>query len=384
MAFGGKTVEPRNFVLLDGLRGFGAILVLVGHTMAYWGPFWAPSGAVIVDLFFLLSGFVIAYSYEPKFAQGMGVGEFMVHRIVRLYPLYLLGTLASFAILFGLTIGDADGEGRRAHLAAQLLPGLFVLPAPGTLGGGHPYPLNVPAWTLFFEFLVNLVYVAAFRWLRDTRVLAVIVALCALGLAATVLTLGRIDAGSDSATFWAGFVRAGFSFFGGVLAFRLLRSPRSAKSASSPWAFAFVIALPLVCLIPATGTLRPWVDLSLVIVLSIPLLMLAQAVAPPKPFVNLFVTGGRISYAVYMLQQPFGEVMARWSWQDSRVIDTAPLGGIAVLVAVVGLSWFAEKYYDRPVRRWIVRRLKMRAASRAAARAQTQPSDAPAVPTFAE
>lgn len=92
-----RNLAPDSFGLLDGLRGMGAILILIGHTVAFWGLQYAPTGAVCVDLFFLLSGFVIAFAYEPRLAAGMGVREFMTHRMVRLYPLYLLSIVMSLA-----------------------------------------------------------------------------------------------------------------------------------------------------------------------------------------------------------------------------------------------------------------------------------------------
>lgn len=364
MAPGGKTLQADNFVLLDGLRGLGAVLVLIGHTMQLWGPFWAPSGAVIVDLFFLLSGFVIAYSYEPKFAAGMRAGEFMIHRVVRLYPLYILGTLLGFIGLMVMTIGDADGGERGGQYGLQLIPQLFMLPAPAALGSPDVYSLNVPAWTLFFELVVNVVYVLAFRWLRDTRVLVVITLLCALGLAATVFTLGRIDAGSDWATFWAGFGRASFGFFAGVLAYRLLGSPRQTKRPVSNWSFVILFAIPVACFLPATPELRPFIDLTLAVILGIPLLWISQSVAPPPQFNQLFTIGGRISYGIYILHQPFREVADRIAWRTNAIYEIAPLPGILIMTMVLSLAYFAEKYYDRPVRRWVAAQMKARATRR--------------------
>lgn len=358
---GGKTLQPANFVLLDGLRGLGAVLVLVGHTMPYWGPIWAPSGAVMVDLFFLLSGFVIAYAYEPRFAGGMGAREFMTHRIVRLYPLYLLGTLAGFAVFCATTIGDANAPERTISYTQQLLPQLFMLPAPEVLGNPDLYSFNVPAWTLFFELVVNCVYVLAFRWLRDTRILMGLLAACAIALVVAIFAFGKIDTGSDWATFWGGFARAGFGFFAGVLAYRLLGSPRTVQRPVSNWAFALLIALPAVCFIPATPELRPVVDATLVIVFGIPLLMIAQSLAPPEPAGRFLLVLGRISYAMYILHQPFREIAERITWRSPVLLDTAPLGGIVILIAVTALAYFAEKYYDRPVRRLIVAQLKRRA-----------------------
>ena len=357
---GGKSLQPDNFVLLDGLRGLGAVLVLVGHTIQYWGPVWAPSGAVVVDFFFLLSGFVIAYAYEPKFATGMQAGEFMTHRLVRLYPLYILGTLAGFFVLCAMAFGDADGGERSAGYVLQLIPQLFLLPAPEVLGSPDLYSFNVPAWTLLFELTVNLFYVCAFRWLRDTRILAVLVAVCAVILIVLVMAAGGIDTGSDWRTFWAGFARAGFGFFAGVLAYRLVGRPQTARRPVSRWSFAMLVALPLVCFIPSTPESRPVVDLTLVVVLGLPLLCMAQSIAPPTRLHGLFLMGGRISYAAYILHQPFREIAERVTWRSPILLDTAPLGGIAILVAVLTLAWAAEKYYDRPLRRYIVARLKQR------------------------
>jgi len=359
--------------LPDGLRGPGATLVLVGHILLVLDPVVAPGGAVIVDLFFLLSGFVIAFSYEPRFATGMRAGEFMIHRIVRRYPLYLLGMMLGYLLLLAMAIGDADGAKRSWTFTLQLIPEVFLWPAPAVLGNPDAYPLNVPAWTLFFELLVNLVYVLAFSWLPDTRVLAVVTALCALALVATVMTFGSIDAGSRLSDFWAGFGRAGFGFFAGVLCYRLLGRPTTTRRPVSWWALVVLVAIPVACFLPATPELRPFVDLTMAIGLGMPLLCISQSIEPPKQFVRLFTMGGRISYAIYILHWPFlegrgtqagvGRAWPRWDrcW-----------GGIIFLI-VLPFAYFAEGYCDRPVRGWIVARFRQRAASRSTAMAAAKP-----------
>lgn len=364
MATSSTALPQDNFVLLDGLRGLGAVLVLIGHTMQYWGPYWAPSGAVIVDLFFLLSGFVIAYAYEPRFAAGMRAAEFMTHRVIRLYPLYLLGTVLGFVGLCAMTVGDIDGAERTTEYTLQLIPQLFMMPAPQMLGDHQMYSMNVPAWTLFFELIVNLVYILAFRWLRDTRILVLVVIACAVALALTVFHFGYIDVGADWAHWWAGFARAGFGFFAGVLTFRLLGRPTTGNRPVSKWAFVILVSIPIACFIPATPQLRPFLDLTLAIALGMPLLWISQSVAPPKQCHSLFIIGGRISYAIYILHQPFREVAERITWRTPALYEMRPLGGIAILIMVVALSYFAEKYYDRPLRRLVVGMLKQRATRR--------------------
>lgn len=381
MASGRQTVESQNFVLLDGLRGLGATLVLIGHILLVLGPVVVPGGAVIVDLFFLLSGFVIAFAYEPRFADGMRSTEFMMHRIVRLYPLYLLGILLGYALLLLLAINDPDGGRRSLTLTLQFMAQAFILPAPEFLGNHNAYPFNPPAWTLFFELLINLVYVLAFRWLRDTRILAIATALCAILLAVTVFTFGGIDVGSEWKNFWAGFGRAGFGFFAGVLTFRLLGRPTTTRRPASRWAFVVLVAIPVACFLPATPEFRPFLDLFMAVGLGMPLLYISQSIEPPRQFVRLFIMGGRVSYAIYILHWPFLEAAQRMTWRMPSLTEAAPMIGFAVFVIVLPFAYFAEGLYDRPVRRWIVAKLKQRAASRIAARAAAKPDSGAA---FAE
>jgi hypothetical protein len=76
----------RRYVALDGLRGMAALIVMALHSGRFLGV-WVPRfGYLAVDLFFLLSGFVLAYSYEHRFRLGMAASEFLIARVVRLYP----------------------------------------------------------------------------------------------------------------------------------------------------------------------------------------------------------------------------------------------------------------------------------------------------------
>src|SRR5690606_12547106 len=160
---------------------------------------------------------------------------------------------------------------------------------------------------------------------RDTRILIGFLAVCAALLIATIFYYGKIDNGSDWATFWGGFARAGFGFFAGVLAYRLMGCPRTAKRPVTNWSFALLIILPAVCFIPTTPEMRPVLDAVLVVVFGIPLLMVAQSVAPPQPAARYLLTLGRISYAIYILHQPFREIAERITWRSPILLDTAPL-----------------------------------------------------------
>ncbi len=107
----------RNYGTLDGLRGVAAIAVVVVHAPMLMGSIEAPSAGLAVDLFFVMSGFIIAHAYEGKLRDGMTAGHFIALRLARLYPLYLLG----------LVLGMAQSEAAEPHVPAQLqqtfLPG---------------------------------------------------------------------------------------------------------------------------------------------------------------------------------------------------------------------------------------------------------------------
>jgi peptidoglycan/LPS O-acetylase OafA/YrhL len=123
-----------------------------------------------VDLFFALSGFVIAKAYGMRIAAGMSFGHFAILRIKRLYPMFAVGLgLGAVALLMKSSFGQSDFS--VAKTFASVLVNAFYLPFlfPGAVSigdgviKGASFPSNGPAWTLFFEFYVNL----AFFWSGD-------------------------------------------------------------------------------------------------------------------------------------------------------------------------------------------------------------------------
>lgn len=191
--------------------------------------------------------------------------------------------------------------------------------------------------------------------------LIVLVLFFGAGLVATVFALGGIEAGAHWPAWWAGFWRAGFGFFAGVLTFRLVGSPRTAMRSPKSWSILLVALLPVICLIPAAPETQPVVDLIFAVVLAIPLLVLAQSVGPPTWLNTLFTVGGRISDAVCILHQPFRKLAERAPWRGVDLVGFAPLSGFAILVSVVVLAYFAERYFDRPAHRLIVAKLRQHA-----------------------
>jgi len=335
---------------LDLLRGIAALGVLALHL--HWGSPSAvllPKGYLAVDLFFVLSGFVIAYSYEKRLGSAPLLKRFCVARLIRLYPLYLLATLFSAAVLLvALLFGrGADVDLTSSTWAASLAMALLFLPTPSnwSVEPTSLFPLVFPAWSLFWELLVNVFYGAIctrLRWLGFAILMA-------LGMAG-ILAAMQIYGSAGGVTWdggWVGGARALFSFFAGVGLFRL----------RGRWRAPRVPALVLGLLLLATfvpGHLGWTYDLAC-IVLVYPLLVWFGADAWMEPAVRKAgIFAGFLSYPVYLLQAPlilcFAMILVRLD-----AIFLAPRWAVVAAEAaiVLAVSWAVARWLDLPAREWL-------------------------------
>ncbi len=146
-------VGRSSFESLNALRGIAAFLVLLFHLAPDFPalPFFG-SAYLSVDLFFMMSGFVIAYAYDDKLRGGLGFWRFVEIRVIRLYPLYLLG-LAIAAV--PLALWACHGEKWLLHdLARRLAWGVTLLPRP-VADPAQWWTLDPPAWSLIYELAFN-------------------------------------------------------------------------------------------------------------------------------------------------------------------------------------------------------------------------------------
>jgi peptidoglycan/LPS O-acetylase OafA/YrhL len=248
-----------------------------------------------------------------------------------------------------------------------------MLPSPDLNGKKDVYAFNVPAWTLFWEFIVNFVYVVAWRWLKSTRILIGVVAVCAVWLAASALYVGKVDMGPTWTYFWGGMPRVMLGFFGGVLLFRLAGSPRAVKARTSLLALGPALILPIVCLPDVSKEMRAWLDLLIVLLISPLILIWARSFNPPRWLWPTFATLGAMSYAMYILHWPIFEAMKRLAWRYPQLkTEWAPWTGFGILLVVLAVSIVAERYYDRPLRSFINAKLKARGKRRKAEHAAAQ------------
>lgn len=359
---------PERFIGLDGLRGLAAIAVLIRHLPDQLGKGWFPASYLGVDLFFMLSGFVIAHAYERRLLGGMGALGFMKARFIRLWPLYMLGT----AIGIGCYVferwsnhWDVSGEALGAMaLNALMLPALPSLSPDQT----HPFPFNGPAWSLFYELVINLIFALIVLRL-NARLLAVILCAGAAGLIATALHYGHLDTGANFETFFGGFGRVFFAFFAGVALFRLYRAfpPRPLRGWLSAWAPMALLAAAL--FVSSAMIPRDIYGPFAVIVLFPLIVWMSAATAPEGVAARLFAAAGVASYGVYILQGPIIRLsnLVLEEINGGRVSMFGALGAWGLSLSLIALALLLDHLYDAPARRGLARLARRLAPKPAAA-----------------
>jgi len=223
-----KVNKPSRFYSLDGLRGLAAVLVMICHYSSHAGGEWLFSGAYIaVDLFFILSGFVLIHSYGEKITSGMSFRKFALIRVVRLYPLFLVGIIVGLLAItyYGYLAGTLDNDLNK--ITNALLLNTFLIPYLNheiwhfdtDILTGIIYPLNDPGWTLFFELFVNLLffyYVSKFKNIK----LAYLVVVSYLIYFVYVVMTKTANPGWGMHNFYGGFPRVISEFFMGILIYQ--------------------------------------------------------------------------------------------------------------------------------------------------------------------
>jgi peptidoglycan/LPS O-acetylase OafA/YrhL len=338
--------------VLDGMRGIAAFAVINDHVASAALRALTPGRYLAVDFFWVLSGLVLAHAYEQRLKSGMKASSFMMIRLVRLYPLYLLGTAIGVAFA-ALSYLNGWAKAPLGEVAGSMALAFAFAPAPPAWGwaGGVLYPYDGPAWTLLFELIVNALY-AAFVRVLTWRVFAVLLPVAGLAVLATVLSQPLDGPGWMWVQFDAGLSRVIYCFFAGVLIQRVRSSVR--LPALPAWAAA--LALIAVLCAPAPQAWRHLYDAAAAIFLMPALVALSAGSLVRGRLAKVCAWLGAVSYGVYVLHVP----MLQFIDYGLAKLHLAPPGYVHVLLVAAcagALASLATPLYDVPSRRWLMRRL---------------------------
>ncbi len=345
--------EKRRYVTLDGLRGVAAVMVVLFHTGDRIGT-WTPRfGYLAVDLFFLLSGFVLAYRYESRFSSGLGASEFLIARIVRLYPLYVLGLVfgASLA-LFNMDLPSLTPQGDAISFGL----GLVALPSYVLPHGQFLFAVNPPLWSLFYEFWVANIMFVILRNRLDWRLLLMIILGCGVGMLIGEKVFYNLNIGPSWPGFAGGFARLGFSFFFGVAIARM-SAVRPARIKLPSW--LFLLAVPALLSLPLRGAMAHRYELLCVFVLFPAMVYWGAEAFERRPRFGAAL--GDASYAMYTIHYPLW-IVGSWALYALAIRPSLAMQFLFVGL-VTTLAW-GLSHVDTRVRSILMSRLRSSRAAR--------------------
>jgi len=352
---GAATSGAGRFLVLDGMRGIAAFAVILDHVSSPSLQVWFPGRYLAVDFFFVLSGFVLAHAYGKKLEQGtLSPIGFMHIRLIRLYPLYLLGLVLGVVLPVLAALRGWTGASPLPEIATAAAFGVLFLPAPNyAWTGGQLYPFNGPSWSLFFELVVNLIYGFIAKYLT-WLVLGVVLVVAAGLLAFTVTRHSDLGPGWLWPHFDAGLSRVTYCFFAGVAIYKL----RGAVKLPAIPAWAAVLALIAAFAVPAPGGLRPAFDAFAAIILMPALVAVASGAKVSGIAARVCGTLGMLSYGVYALHVPVLYLL-RFFMQAAGVSLPYDFMEVFVVAASAGLiAAAATRFYDSPLRKLLSGREK--------------------------
>jgi peptidoglycan/LPS O-acetylase OafA/YrhL len=305
------------------------------------------SAALAVDLFFVLSGFVLAYAYEPKLPNASRA--FLKARLIRLYPLYLVGTaLGIVEALLSIHYVQGSNQWTWDKFWVALPLSLLMLPTPGQL-----YPFDGVMWSIFLELFVNVVWAAFWRPLQSTRILILVIALSGVGLVFSVAFTGTlVGLGAAWAHFLGGAFRVGYSFFLGVLLFRFHKRWPLPKLPP----ILLMIALPTVLFLP----MAPFAQLFVVLFVLPWFVLLGSRVEPQATLEFVARKLGLASYAVYAVHKRLYLLTYAFALQVLRIdlFRFAPWIGVAFVLALIPACLLLNSWIDEPARRLLSARFR--------------------------
>ncbi len=349
-AFPSILKTKQHFEILDGLRGIAALSVVVFHFMEWaytdYSENFIAHGFLAVDFFFCLSGFVIGYAYDDRIEK-MGVLEFFKSRLIRLHPLVISGSvLGLLAFLF-----DPFGGHPELYSAGKIflafLCSVLLIPFPVIDDRSlNLFSFNAPSWSLFWEYIANMVYAFVLCRIRRSWLLLLAI-LSAVGICFVAYRSGNLLGGWSGPTFWDGGARVSYSFMAGLLIYR------------SKWIIKNRLGFIGVAILLFLAFIMPfskwnWLSEPLVVLFYFPLLIALGAGAiltDGLKTICLFL--GKISYPLYMTH--YAVLWMFGNYYASHKPDTTQLTLIIIasLVLLVGASWLVMVLYDIPVRKYL-------------------------------
>lgn len=323
---------------IDGLRAVAVLSVLLYHAAAL-----IPGGFVGVDVFFVISGYVITRTIATDLDAGrFSLWSFYERRVRRIAPaliVVILATAAASAVI--LLPVDLDGMGRSAIAAALMVSNMLFWGQAGYFDAAAQAKPLLHTWSLGIEEQFYLVYplVVAALWRHARR--ALVPALCVLAALSFAAAAWHISVDPSDVFYLAPF-RFWELLVGGLIALRPVRALEG--SAFAGLGLALIVAALVLydgaTTFPGPAALLPTLGAALAINGAREGMAAARLLA-----VRPLVFVGKISYSLYLVHWPL-IVLVEYR-QDARLDG---LQAAAVIAASFALAWASWRFVEQPFR----------------------------------
>lgn len=304
----------------DGLRGIAALSVLLFHALTWATGEARGNGYLAVDFFFMLSGYVMARTYEARLGQGLSTMAFVRARIRRFVPVMAVAGLIALP-WFLITYGSSAWP--------IALANLLLIP---TFCFQRVYPLNGPAWSILLELIANAAHGLILRRL-SMHMLILVTLISAILFAVSASRVG-MDVGAQPASFVFGLQRVMLAYGMGIILWRWWRD-------RPPIAVPPLVALAAMPLYFGIGTLvdaQGWISGMAFILLVCPL-MLAGALRWQRES-RWMTAAGALSFPLYAVHAPIGMM--------ALLLGLPMIAAVVASLAVAGLIAWIQIRPRRP------------------------------------
>ena len=360
----------KHYMGLDGLRGVAALVVVCYHIFEAFAL--SPlnqtvnHGYLAVDFFFLLSGFVLSYSYDEPNKAGLGFVTFIKKRFIRLHPMLIVAALLGGALFYLQSTPEQNlSLVPPSVVCISVLMSILLLPVSGSYdvrGYSEMFPLNGASWSLFFEYIGSLFYILVLK-----RIPKLGLYILTLGFSLWTIAMVSTSVWGYNGSGWSmeydqgwlgGLSRVLTSMTLGVLLSRYFK-PIKIKRAFEVCSIILVLLLVMPRLGGADSMWLNVVYELLCVLLFFPLLLLIGASEDcslsRKTAVCKFL--GDISYPLYIIHYPSIYLYIAWVKTNSLTFEDS-LGGVALLFVVnIILAQGLLRVYDMPFRKYLKRKM---------------------------
>lgn len=307
---------------LDALRGLAAVIVLTGHVRLQSGGDWFTGMyGLSVDFFLMLSGYVLARTYEARLRDGLGAVRFTISRYRRLFPMAALGAVLALLVAWL----EVAPEGRLGLATwGGFITALLFLPYPAA----SMFPVNGPRWSLFAELLANLLHAAGLARM-SVRQLAILVAAMMVALVFMAADLGDWPYPGRAHSFVPGLLRIMVSYCIGILLWRCVGERPVIRLRLG------FLCLGMVGMIYLGGLINPVLFGPFFVLLVSPVLILGGATCRIGCKAERWCSAaGAMSYPVYAIHWPLVG-LAVMAGLGGPAIEVLALGAIGMAMAIM-------------------------------------------------